>query len=322
MNPKISVLITAWKEEQSIGKAIECIGNDEYSGIGDSFEILLAAPDIPTRDAAIKKSIEIGIQNKLRILDDKGGGKNKGLNLLISEAKGDIWLFTDGDVWYDRNAVRELVRKFENHDKSKILLVTGRPVSADKKDTMMGYFGNLLADAAHHKRKISLSEDPAGKSMKFVSREPFFPVSGYIYAVSNLQEFEFKFPEDTLVDDAYISYWVYNNGGKIKYAPDAMVFVKYPTNLSDYFKQKKRSAGGYVQLWKYGIVKPETVTRSFKKEIQYFWFPIKYARNLKQFFWSLMIYPIRFIQWMMIFWEQKVRKKSFEKTWVRIESTK
>ena len=115
---------------------------------------------------------------------------------------------------------------------------------------------------------------------------------------------------------------IFNEGGRIEYEPEALVFVKYPTNLKDYFKQKKRSTGGYMQLWEYGIVKPETKSRSFWRELEYFWFPIKYARNLKELFYSFMMYPVRLWLWVQIFWERKIVKKDFVKTWVRVESTK
>jgi cellulose synthase/poly-beta-1,6-N-acetylglucosamine synthase-like glycosyltransferase len=129
-------------------------------------------------------------------------------------------------------------------------------------------------------------------------------------------------PEDTLVEDAYISYVIHNQGGKIVYAPEAVVYVKYPTNMNDFYKQRKRTVGGFVQLWKYGVVTEETKSRSFWRELEYAWFPLKYAQNLKELLWSFMLYPIRLWLWIRIYWERKVLNKSFFKTWVRVESTK
>ena len=36
-------------------------------------------------------------------------------------------------------------------------------------------------------------------------------------------------------------------GYRIRYAPEAQVFVKYPTTYRDWLRQKVRSAGGYAQ---------------------------------------------------------------------------
>ena len=133
---------------------------------------------------------------------------------------------------------------------------------------------------------------------------------------------DFKIPQDVLSDDAYISYIVTNNGKKIAYAPKAKAFVKYPTNLNDYYKQKVRSLGGYLQLEKYGVVKKQKKARTFRDELAYFWFPFSYAKNVKELFWSILLFPIRFITWIKIFFDRKVFKKDFEKSWTRIESTK
>lgn len=330
---KVSVLITAHDEAATIGKAIECIADSSYSGIPDDFEIILACPDDQTRDAATKKVEELQIQSKFIHITDPGKKEGKGkptaLNMVVEKATGEILIFTDGDVYFGKHAVKELVETLE---KEAADLATGRPVSSDSKNNRMGYFGHLLADAAHHKRTVELTENPQGKSITIVSKNNFFPVSGYIYALKrsfleklpkhNVDYGLGVFPENTLVDDAYISYVVFNNGGKTAYAPHAYAYIKYATNLKDYYAQKKRSTGGYVQLWEYGVVKKETKTRSFKKELEYFWFPFSYAKNLQELWWSLQLFPIRLWLWVMIFWERRVIKKDFIKTWSRIESTK
>lgn len=313
----ISVLITAWKEERTIKKCIECIVNQNYSGIPENFELILACPDEETLSSAKKIIEKYKIQEKFKHIQDPAKGKNYALNLLMENAKGDIWILTDGDVYFGENCIKNLLEKME---KGKYDLVSTRPKSAQTKNNMMSYFGNLLADAAHHKRMISL-EKVVSRSSKFVSQEPFFPVSGYGYAI---RKTKLRFPIDCLADDAYISYASFKEGKKIGYAPNAIVYVNYPTNLKDYFIQKKRSAGAYVQLWKYNILTKNTVTRSFKKELQYFWFPIKYASNLKELMWSLALYPIRLLQWIVIFYEQKILRKNLMKngSWERVESTK
>ncbi len=315
-NKKISIIVTAFREEKTIAKCIECIANKEYSGLTEDYEIILTAPDQETHAAASAKAKELGIEEKLVHLIDPGKGKPTGLNLAMDNATGSVWVFTDGDVYLGHDAISRLLKHFKN---PSVEMVTGRPKSADSKSNMMGYFGNLLADAAHHKRTIDLTENPEGKSLAFVKKRAFFPVTGYIYA---MRKTDLRFPADTLVDDAYISYAVFNEGGRIEYEPNALAYVKYPTNLADYFKQKKRSTGGYIQLWEYGIVRPDTKTRSFWRELEYFWYPISYAKNIKELFFSLLMYPIRLWLWVQIFWERKVIKKDFVKTWVRVESTK
>ena len=318
MSYSVSIIITAWKEEKSIPKAINSLLSPENQ-LPEDFEVIIASPDKSTLSAAEDALKQLNITNYKLIQDPgkkAGKGKPTGLNMAFKAAKGDIFVLTDGDVYLSPNAIKHLLEPFKD---KKIGGVTGRPVSADSTDNMMGYFGNLLADAAHHKRMIDLTEHPEGFSTKLVKKRDFFPMSGYVMAMRNLG---FKLPEDVLSDDAHTSYEIFNKGYKIAYRPEAKAYVKYATNLSDYFTQKKRSLGGFIQLWKYGVVKEETKSRSFWHELEYFWFPIKYARSLRQYFWSLLLYPIRFYLWLQIWYERKFTKKKFDETWVRIESTK
>lgn len=311
----ISILITAYKESATIARCIATFTNGHQNWQAD-FEILLACPDPETKAAAAAEVERLGLTNKFTHVPDPGKGKPIALGMLMDKAQGDVWVFGDGDTYFGENVVGKMLPHFANPE---VKGVTGRPRSADAKNTMMGYYGNLLADAAHHKRNVDLTTTPQGLSAKFVPRRKFFPMSGYLYAIKKT---DLRPPADCLVEDAYISYVIYNAGGRIEYEPQAEVFVKYPKSLSDYFKQKNRSAGGYIQLWQYGVVNPQTKSRSFWRELEYFWFPFAYAQNLRELVWSTLLYPIRLWMWLQIFWQRKVQKKDFVKTWVRVESTK
>jgi len=238
--------------------------------------------------------------------------------LAFNDARGDIWILTDGDVYFGKNVISKLLKYFKD---PKVGGVTGRPVSLGRKDSFMQFANHFYADVAHHKRMVTMKEDVSGMSLKFVSREPgFFVLSGYISAIRNVIK---KMPHDCLADDAYISYTLHNMGYKLAYEPEAKVYVKYAQNLSDWYKQKLRSVGGYEQLWKYGVIKPETKVRNFWKELEYaLWFPSTYIKNLKEAFWAFLLYPTRLWLWIRIFYQQRIKKRSFEETWVRIESTK
>ena len=94
--------------------------------------------------------------------------------MAFKRAKGDIVILTDGDVFFEKNAVKELIKPFEN---SKVGGVSGRPVSQDKKDNKFGYWGHLLSDSADHRRKNTMKKEQ-GEDY-YVSGKTFFPMSGY-----------------------------------------------------------------------------------------------------------------------------------------------
>jgi len=306
---KISFLLTAWKEDKTIGKAIECLVNAEYSGYTGEFELLVVAPDKETEAAAMTKITQLGISAHYRYFKDESQGKPRALNILFKEAKGEMLVLTDGEVFLQQGAVKALVDKLKSDP--ELGGVSGRPVALNPRNSLLGYWAHLQADAVHQMR-LDRDKRSFGK---------FFPMSGYVMAVRNLG---FKFPEDLFLDDAYLSYDIFNRGYQIGYAPEARVEVKYPTSWKDFIQQKFRSLIGFEQLWKYAVITPSTKSRSFSQEVAYFWFPLKYARNLGEFIWSLLYYPVRLYLWMRNRLSRDLARnaKSIREVYVRTETTK
>jgi len=72
-----------------------------------------------------------------------------------------------------------------------------------------------------------------------------------------------------------------------------------------------------------GVFQRDKQSRSFWIELTYAFFVLKYASNVKEFFWSILLFPVRLITWIRIFWERDILKKGMPKDgWERIESTK
>lgn len=311
----ISVIITSFKEHKTIGRCISCIAGRKYSGITSPFEIIQVSPDELTLKAGKKEAHKLGLNKKEYIqLKDPHKGKPYALKMAISKAKGDILILTDGDTFFGKDAVKELIRPFENETVGG---VSGRPVSQDEKDNVFGYWGHLLSDSADHRRKSTMIKK---NTDYYVSSKKFFPMSGYIMA---MRKMDINIPRNVLSDDAFISYSIRNEGFEIAYAPNARCFVKYPTNLNDYYKQKVRSLGGFKQLKEFGVMQRDRQSRSFLIELGYAFYVLRYAKSLKQFIWSLSLFPIRLLTWIKIFWERVILKRDMPKDgWKRIESTK
>lgn len=303
---KYTFIITAWKEPITVRDNLHRLLASLHGNYLPSMEIILACPDDETYFAAKEVIDTYAFKNFIRIQDPQKG-KPTALNLAFKSAHGEILICTDGDVLLADNALPTLVQSFKDQ---KVGIVTGRPVSADTKKTMFGYFGNLLADVAHVKRA------------KEFDRGGYYFVSGYLYAMRSISGFQV--PNDTLVDDAWITLQYVLKGMRVAYAPEAKVYVKYPKNMNEWIKQKRRSMGGYSQLNDLNAQLPshQQRVRSIREELKFFLFPIKYARNLREFFYSLMLYPSRLWLWFAIWWSRYGKKMTFEKTWSRIESTK
>jgi len=312
----ISVIITSFKEPHTIGKCIQCIADKRYSGINKPFEIIQVSPDELTLKAGKKMANILKLSNsEYHHIIDPHKGKPYALKLALKKAKGNVIILTDGDTFFGENAVAELIKPFEDENVGG---ASGRPVSQDSRDNIFGYWGHLLSDSGDHRRKNTMQEEK--ENNYYVSNKSFYPMSGYIMAIRNIN---LKIPDNVLSDDAYISYSLRNDGYEIAYNPNAICYVKYPTNLKDYYKQKVRSLGGFKQLKKFEVFKKDKQSRSFFIELPYTLFVLRYARNLKEFVWSLLLFPVRLMTWIKIFWERDILQRDMPSTgWERIESTK
>jgi poly-beta-1,6-N-acetyl-D-glucosamine synthase len=303
--PKIAILITAFREP-SIARLLDSIFDPEYDNFDPNITVYVSAPDYETRDIAKNTVNKWSKSNNLVLLTDPGKGKPLALNSALDVISSDWIICTDGDVFLDCNAIKNLINCINRNENSKLGSISGRPKSNDCKLNFWGYVGNLLADAAHLKR-YQLAE----------LGESYF-ASGYLVAYR--KKLLTHLPVDTLVDDAQFSCQVIQQDYYIGYEPSAIVRIKYPDNCKDWINQKRRSAGGYRELKKdFPKLFKQGKTRSFWKELSFFWFPFEYATNLVELSYSCFLFPLRLYLWILI-WFDGISKK--DKLWIRIESTK
>lgn len=302
-----TIIITAKNEPETVAKLVAQIEN-QMAKLSKKFEILLVCPDEKTRDSGIS-------QDKLQVVEwikDKGEGKPAALNLAFNKAKGEILILTDGDVRLGDSALEELICGF-GRDRSRPVptdgefgLITGRPVPVNTRSNLFGYWSHFLTFAAHQQRS------------QRTKNGDYLDASGYLLAVK--KKLVSPMPKNILVDDAWLSRQVWNQGQKIGYAPKAKVKVKFPTNLADWITQKKRTTSGYVQLD--GINASLDHMRGFFQEAKGFYLALSYPQNIKELVWMLLLVIARTYVWLAVFWERKILGKPYSGNWKRIESTK
>jgi len=295
METSATILITAANEAATIGRAITSLLADAAA---IDAEIIVVTPDEETKRAA-------EVYKNVKTLRDPGKGKPAALNLGFRHAGNNIVVMTDGDVYASKGALMNLVAPFEDENTG---IVSGRPVSLNPRDTMLGYWSHLLTDAGAH----------AEREIRSLQRK-FFVCSGYLYAV-RLDLIDYSIPEDALAEDAVVSHLIGKRGYKTRYAPEAKVYVKYPTTYKDWLKQKVRSAGGYAQPI---IANSPLRMRSFRHEALYGSMrALRYASSLRELWWTLLLFAARLHLWLLIFWRVQVRGIPLTQLWQRVESTK
>jgi poly-beta-1,6-N-acetyl-D-glucosamine synthase len=293
--PSITLLITAWKEPISVARNVQTILDNKLD-----IEIIVVAPDLETQNTA-SKVFEANSFTNFQIINDPQTGKPNAINLALAQINSDWIICTDGDIVLYPESIPTLINQI-NRQNSNFAAISARPISIDSKDNFWGYIGHLLADSAHVKRSQSSN----------------YFVSGYLcaYSKSKIK----PLPANTLVDDAQFSIQILSQKLDIKYAPESLVGVKYPTNLKDWLIQKRRSAGGYRELnEQIKNLNLRSTQRSFVNELSFIFYPIQYSTNIKEFCFSLGLYPLRLFLWILIFKDGIIKPS---KPWERVESTK
>jgi len=290
----ISIIVTAFKEEKTIGKCIESILSQDLK---ETYEIIVACPDEQTKNIALK-------YKEVKHFHDPGKGKSFALNLLLKQIKGDILIFTDGDVFLGENAISEILQKFQD---PKVGFVGGRIIPQNEKRTMLGYWSHLLADVGAHRTRLKRS-----------NKGEFFECSGYLMAMRSgiIKEIPLDVAEDSIMP-----YYFFKQGYKVKYAENARVYVKNPTKFQDWLKQRKRTAKAHTKLSMYEPDFPKM--KSFKNEIVQGFMPIwSYPSTPKELFWTQMLCLARLYIWFSLNYEEKIKKKYYNDGWERVQSTK
>lgn len=268
--------------------------------INYSYELVVSAPDKEAEELVKKYK-----KKNVRFIKDPGKGKSFALNLLFSKLKGDICMFTDGDVYFEKNAVNEFVKVFDN---PKIGCAGGRVKSMDSKKDMFGYWSHVLADVGGHQ---IFRKERARKGQ-------FMEFSGYMFGFR--KGIIKKIPLD-VAEDSMIPYMCLRKGWKLGYAEKAIVYAKNPTNWADFLKQRKRTADAHTKLDKYYPEFPKV--KNLKNEI------VKgglrlfgYASNIKEFFWTFALYFARLYVWLALFYDLRFKKKEYQDGWEKSESTR
>ena len=267
----IDIIITSYNEPQATLRAVNAFLMQKSK---EKIRITVIDP-FPEVEKSLKKNIK---DKRFTFYPDPGEGKSYALNLVFQEYassnKDDLFILTDGDVHVSQNALVEITNAFKDN---KVGCVTGRPISADNKESKYGYWSHLFFAGIDKARK------------HLSAREKFFECSGYLFAIRKgvILDFPLKTSEDSI-----IPYLFWKKNYKIKYLPKVEVYVKNPSNWQDWLNQKVRNIKAHENLDKIAPDMPRT--KSLFNEIKYgALFALTYPKSMKELMWTFQSYFAR-----------------------------
>ncbi len=346
--------MTAWNEYRTVPRAIVSIIDQEYSGYGGDLQLIQISPDNKTlqagRDAVAAyfgkdfAKPELPIYTKLQRgrlefvqVKDPRKGKPHALNLAFKYVKGDIIVFTDGDVYLSEGALSDIIKPLlgiEDADDPvhrEVGAVSGHPVPINPRSgDFMDFMAHAFTYVADRYRKDISDRVEYGEngheSTLYVNRpaKGFVALSGYLYAMRRgILESGLRIPKEAMIDDGYISAYILRQGYKLGYVPEAKVNVKYPSAYHEYLLQRVRNIKGHKQL-KHLIELPVRTSRSFVDEVRYLLFPFRFIdmKSPKEWIYAIGLYPLRLTTWIFVWWKTRTFTHDEQGRWRRIESSK
>ena len=287
----IDIIITSYKEPKATLRAVKVFLKNKRKDL----RVTVVDP-FPEVEDFLRKEIN---DKRFVFYPDPGEGKSYALNLLFQEYASlntnDLFILTDGDVYVSDSAVDAIFRAFED---KKIGCVTGKPTSLDSPNTKYGWWAEVAFRGIDRARR------------EFSRKKEFFECSGYLFAIR--KGVILDFPLETS-EDSIIPYLFWKKGYKVRYVPDAEVYVKNPSTWNDWLAQKVRNIKAHENLKKIAPDMPRT--KSLANEIK--WgalFAIHQPRTLKQVWWTLELYGARLYLYFKAFKELK-KKKKYEDGW-------
>ncbi len=124
--PKVTQVISAFNEAAVIGEKLRNTLSLDYPA--DKLEVLVVSDASSDATDDIVRTLATS-DSRVRLLRmDERGGKTRGLNRALSEATGEIIVFSDANAMYRSDALRELVKPFVD---SRIGYVVGAQLYSD-----------------------------------------------------------------------------------------------------------------------------------------------------------------------------------------------
>jgi cellulose synthase/poly-beta-1,6-N-acetylglucosamine synthase-like glycosyltransferase len=257
---KVLIGIPAHNEQENIGKTVEFLAN-RYPSHG----ILVVSSGSTDMTDTIVRQLMSQYPNVELVVEPQRRGKSLALSRLLRRLNEGycVMIYMGADNIPDEGAINKLLQRL-NSD-AKLGLIGGRPVPLNDPNTLAGWMTHLLW-GVHH--EISVQEPK-------VSGELCAIRAGTVYDT----------PPTIINDDAYLQFVVQMNEYTVGYEPSAVVYLRGPGTVRDFFDQRYRVTLGHYQVEQFlGGKLPTTYAT---RNIRIAWKVRKRVGRLKESSWFL-----------------------------------
>lgn len=218
IEPRVTVLITAYNERQAIARKIEQTLALDYPA--DKLELIVASDGSTDGTDDIVRSFSARGVKLVRV--EGRVGKTETQNQAVKLASGDVIVFSDATTIYERSAIRNLVR---NYADPAVGAVSGRYEYVDPKGTPIGA-GSVLFWRYENLIKSAQTD------IKTITG-----CCGCIYSVR--RDLYVPLPAD-IISDLCQPLKIIENGHRVVFEKDAVAYEETTTKVAEEFSMRVR----------------------------------------------------------------------------------
>lgn len=227
---KLSVCLTLFNEEKGVKRVLDYL--EIYSAWIDQVIIVSDCCQDLT-DKIVLDWLHTSDLNVLFIQRNRRKGRADAVRECLKASRNDLNVFLAGDISPIGDSFLRLISYFRE---PSVGAVTGHPILINKKKSLADYLSFLIwssHDAIGEKQTVSGS---------------FFHLNGEMFALRKhcIKGFDCY---NGLAEDAMLGSLIRKNGFKVIWAKDVRYHMKYPSDLMEYLKVRKRCCYGRVELW-------------------------------------------------------------------------
>lgn len=238
--PATTILVAAYNEEDAIEDTLSSLSRQDYPGLVEILVLNDGSTD-RTVEFANKAIAALAFPSNItaRVLDfGVNRGKSAALNDGFGQARHDLILTIDGDSWVKRDGLRKIVERLLS-DPPGTMAVAGAVMVRNSRENFLcraqewDYFHGI----ASVKRMQGMYNGTlvAQGAFSIYRREALEEAGGWPECVG---------------EDIVLSWAILQNGHRIGYADDALVFTNVPTTFRQFALQRKRWSRGLMEAFR------------------------------------------------------------------------
>jgi len=257
--PFVSIIISVCNEEKIIETKIKNCLELDYPK--DKLEVIIGSDgSSDTTNEIVGKYVSRGIKFYKWA---KKRGKPGVLNDLVSQANGEIIVFTDTRQIFQKDVLKELTENFSDEN---VGCVNGELILDNKEKNSMGGGVGLYWK---YEKFLRRKESQIGSTIG---------ATGAIYAIR--KRLYIPPPSDTILDDVFIPMRIVDQGYRAIFEPKARAYDEISQDFKEEFARKVRTLCGNWQIF----VKLKHMFNPFKSRVAFQFFSHKLLRVLVPYF--------------------------------------